>query len=187
MVSCRMVGDGESQEPLEDFVDEPDRVIAGLAHDWVGREHRATRDRSGSANVGVLVLDIARDMIPDELAEAVLVFDFGRTRGSVDLKDALEVERAEDFESEDNLILVPTFRGRVRRFPALVLPRCARLLERLAGEYLRYEVQDALCDGKRRQYLRSTGRNGPSTHLGFPAATAGYRDRAESRRSRVRG
>lgn len=70
----------------------------------------------------------------------------------MNLEDALEVERAEDFEGEDDLVLVALVgRGEgVGAVPVVAL-RSSCLDERLVGEDLGDEVEDAFCSGEERK------------------------------------
>lgn len=66
------LGDGKGEELLENLVDELDGVVARLCDDGVVSEDLTAREGGRSSNVGVVVLDVADDMVANEFAEAVV-------------------------------------------------------------------------------------------------------------------
>ena len=150
------IGDGESEELLQDLVHQLDSRPARLIHDGIVGEHLAARKSGRKSYFGAIVLDEAHHVIANELTKAVLgrVCDGevsasagavclharqeeGRTRGGGlgRAEGTLEVERAKYLECKDERPLVPIL-VRMRRDG--VVPRrfvrCSRLSERLASE-----------------------------------------------------
>jgi hypothetical protein len=90
-------------------------------------------------------------MVSYKLAEAVLVTSgINGSPSTVYLKDALEVEGTEDFEGEDDLVLVALVgRGEGVGVVTVIALRSSGLNEWLASEDLRDEVEYAFCDTER--------------------------------------
>lgn len=66
------IGDSEGKKLLEHLVDELDCVVARLRNDRVGCKNLAARQSRCSSYIGIVVLNVPHDIIPHELAQAVL-------------------------------------------------------------------------------------------------------------------